>query len=152
MLLARRDGSESVLSFADPEVEERFVRHRTAVDRGDIRLLEVCRIEHLQLLVDRIHYFSHWITPEGPRHKKLMVHRGVSPLILVPEHEMSTALARSLQPESVPHEDAIFNVSRSALLIAALLIVPTVFAPLASSMWMAVGFVSVAAAALNNAR
>ena len=33
---------------------------------------------------------------------------------------MSTALARSLQPESVPHEDAIFNVSRSALLIAAL--------------------------------
>jgi homoserine kinase len=33
---------------------------------------------------------------------------------------MSTALARSLQPESVPHEDAVFNVSRSALLIAAL--------------------------------
>ena len=34
---------------------------------------------------------------------------------------MSTALARSLQPASVPHEDAIFNVSRSALLIAALI-------------------------------
>ena len=33
---------------------------------------------------------------------------------------MSTALARSLQPASVPHADAIFNVSRSALLIAAL--------------------------------
>jgi homoserine kinase len=62
-----------------------------------------------------------WTTPEGPRHKKLMVHRGVSPLVFVPEHEMSTALARSLQPESVPHEDAVFNVSRSALLIAALI-------------------------------
>jgi homoserine kinase len=62
-----------------------------------------------------------WVTPEGPRHKKLMVHRGVSPLILVPEHEMSTALARSLQPQSVPHEDAVFNVSRSALLVAALI-------------------------------
>ncbi|AWB95052.1 homoserine kinase [Agromyces badenianii] len=62
-----------------------------------------------------------WVTPEGPRHKKLIVHRGVSPLVLVPEHEMSTALARSLQPESVPHEDAVFNVSRSALLIAALI-------------------------------
>ncbi len=61
-----------------------------------------------------------WVTPEGPRHKKLMVHRGVSPLVLVPEHVMSTALARSLQPESVPHEDAVFNVSRSALLVAAL--------------------------------
>jgi homoserine kinase len=33
---------------------------------------------------------------------------------------MSTAKARSLQPESVPHEDAVFNVSRSALLVAAL--------------------------------
>ena len=63
-----------------------------------------------------------WMTPEGPRHKKLLVHRGVSPFVAVPrESVMSTALARSLQPESVPHEDAIFNVSRSALLIAALL-------------------------------
>ena len=62
-----------------------------------------------------------WVTPEGPRHKKLIVHRGVSPLVLVPEHEMSTALARSLQPESVPHSDAVFNVSRSALLVAALI-------------------------------
>jgi homoserine kinase len=62
-----------------------------------------------------------WMTPEGPQHKKLLVHRGVSPLVLVPQHTMSTALARSLQPESVPHEDAIFNVSRSTLLIAALI-------------------------------
>ena len=62
-----------------------------------------------------------WTTPEGPRHKKLIVHRGVSPLVFVPEHVMSTALARSLQPVSVPHEDAVFNVSRSALLIAALI-------------------------------
>ena len=62
------------------------------------------------------------MTPEGPRHKKLIVHRGVSPLVAVPvESTMSTALARSLQPQSVPHEDAIFNVSRSALLIAALI-------------------------------
>src|SRR5690606_19073523 len=54
-----------------------------------------------------------WVTPEGPRHKKLIAHRGVSPLVAVPrEQVMSTALARSLQPESVPHEDAIFNVSR----------------------------------------
>jgi homoserine kinase len=62
-----------------------------------------------------------WTTPDGPRHKKLMVHRGVAPLVFVPEHEMSTALARSLQPESVPHKDAVFNVSRSALLVAALI-------------------------------
>lgn len=62
-----------------------------------------------------------WVTEEGPQFKKLIVHRGVSPLVLVPQATMSTALARSLQPESVPHADAIFNVSRSTLLIAALI-------------------------------
>ncbi len=62
-----------------------------------------------------------WTTPDGPKHKKLNVHRGVSPLVCVPEATMSTALARSLQPQSVPHADAIFNVSRSALLVAALI-------------------------------
>ncbi|CAB4954950.1 unannotated protein [freshwater metagenome] len=61
-----------------------------------------------------------WKDEFGPHHKKLFVHRGVSPLELVPANKMSTALARSLQPDSVPHDDAVFNVSRSALLIAAL--------------------------------
>lgn len=63
-----------------------------------------------------------WMTPEGPKHKRLTVHRGVSLLVAVPASStMSTALARSLQPQSVPHEDAIFNLSRSALLVAALI-------------------------------
>ena len=61
-----------------------------------------------------------WTNEDGPRFKRLMVHRGVSPLVLVPTFTMSTQLARSLQPAQVPHEDAVFNVSRSALLIAAL--------------------------------
>lgn len=61
-----------------------------------------------------------WNTPDGPESKCLSVHRGVSPLVLVPEFTMSTELARRLQPESVPTADAVFNVSRSALLVAAL--------------------------------
>jgi len=62
-----------------------------------------------------------WVDEAGtPRYKQLLVHRGVSPLVLVPEFTMSTELARSLQPKQVPHEDAVFNVSRSALLVAAL--------------------------------
>ena len=62
-----------------------------------------------------------WMDEDGPEHKKLIVHRGVAPLVLVPEFTMSTEVARSLQPLQVPREDAIFNVSRSALLIAALM-------------------------------
>jgi homoserine kinase len=61
-----------------------------------------------------------WMDDNGAHHEKLMVHRGVAPLVLVPAFTMSTKLARSLQPEQVPHEDAIFNVSRSSLLVAAL--------------------------------
>lgn len=62
-----------------------------------------------------------WLgSDHSPRFKQLAVHRGVCPLVLVPDFTMSTELARSLQPAQVPHEDAVFNVSRSALLVAAL--------------------------------
>jgi homoserine kinase len=61
-----------------------------------------------------------WMDDRGPQHKKLLVHRGVSPLVFVPDFTMSTSVARGLAPLQVPREDAVFNVSRSALLIAAL--------------------------------
>ncbi|MFT4214493.1 MAG: homoserine kinase [Microbacterium sp.] len=61
-----------------------------------------------------------WMDENGPQHKKLLVHRGVSPLVFVPEFTMSTSVARGLAPLQVTREDAVFNVSRSALLIAAL--------------------------------
>ena len=44
-----------------------------------------------------------WQENDTPHYKKLFVHRGVAPLELVPNFKMSTALARSLQPDSVPH-------------------------------------------------
>jgi homoserine kinase len=61
-----------------------------------------------------------WVDESGPQHKKLLVHRGVAPLVLVPEFTMSTKEARTYDPQQVTREDAVFNVSRSALLIAAL--------------------------------
>ncbi|MBO3663225.1 homoserine kinase [Microbacterium stercoris] len=61
-----------------------------------------------------------WIDETGPHHKKLLVHRGVSPVVFVPETTMSTTKARSVLGPEVPREDAVFNLSRSALLIAAL--------------------------------
>ncbi|MGO1542904.1 MAG: homoserine kinase [Gulosibacter sp.] len=62
-----------------------------------------------------------WVTASGePRSKKLLVDRGVSVVVFVPEETMSTSVARALQPSQVPHADAIFNLSRAALLVAAL--------------------------------
>jgi 8-oxo-dGTP pyrophosphatase MutT (NUDIX family) len=66
VLLAVPEGGDDVISFADDDTAARFVEHRRAVDSGEVRLIEVCEREHLRLDVDRIHYFSHWITPEGP--------------------------------------------------------------------------------------
>jgi 8-oxo-dGTP pyrophosphatase MutT (NUDIX family) len=66
VLLATEADTNEVISFKDPETAERFSRHRKAVDSGEARLLEICEREGLQLAVDQIHYFSHWITPVGP--------------------------------------------------------------------------------------
>lgn len=61
-----------------------------------------------------------WTHGGAPHAKPLVVHRGVAPLVLVPDFQVSTRLARSLQPAQVPYADAVFNVSRAALLVAAL--------------------------------
>jgi homoserine kinase len=61
-----------------------------------------------------------WTENGVPQHKKLLVHRGVAPVVFVPDHTMSTSKARSVLATEVSREDAVFNVSRSALLIAAL--------------------------------
>lgn len=65
-VLLAYDTDDEVISFADPDVARRFDEHRRAVDGGGRRLVEVCETEKLRLAVDRIHYFSHWITPVGP--------------------------------------------------------------------------------------
>jgi 8-oxo-dGTP pyrophosphatase MutT (NUDIX family) len=65
-VLVALDAAGQIISFADDEVAERFRVHRKAVDTGETRLLDVCRLENLRIAADQIHYFSHWITPEGP--------------------------------------------------------------------------------------
>jgi 8-oxo-dGTP pyrophosphatase MutT (NUDIX family) len=64
-VLLATDAAGNVVSLADPDVAERFALHRKAVDTGERRLIEVCEAENLVLHVDQMHYFSHWITPEG---------------------------------------------------------------------------------------
>lgn len=66
VLLAVPAGADDVISFADGSTAARFAEHRRAVDSGEKRLAEICAAEDLHLDVDRIHYFSHWITPVGP--------------------------------------------------------------------------------------
>jgi homoserine kinase len=48
------------------------------------------------------------------------VPRGLQCVLFIPEHALSTKLARNVLPRHVPHADAVHNVSRAALWIAAL--------------------------------
>ncbi len=51
---------------------------------------------------------------------RLAVHPDVCATVFVPDTESSTSFTRGLLPDSVPREDAIFNLSRAALAVVAL--------------------------------
>jgi len=77
-----------IVRLGDPDVVARFARHRAAVDSGDQRLLDVCTEERLRLAVDGIHYFSHWITPDGaPRRYDTRFFVAAAPSEQTPLHD-----------------------------------------------------------------
>jgi homoserine kinase len=51
---------------------------------------------------------------------RLNVDPAIAPVVLIPPTAASTEEARNVLPEQVPHADAVFNASRSVLLVAAL--------------------------------
>jgi homoserine kinase len=59
-------------------------------------------------------------TPEGVRAVALPVPSTLRWIVLIPEITSATAEARAVLPPSVPRRDAVFNVQRVALLLAAL--------------------------------
>jgi 8-oxo-dGTP pyrophosphatase MutT (NUDIX family) len=48
----------------DVEAEKRLARFRVEVNAGRVGFLEACQTAGVSLAVDRVLYFSHWITPE----------------------------------------------------------------------------------------
>ncbi|TML65349.1 MAG: NUDIX hydrolase [Actinobacteria bacterium] len=93
VLLAHRDDGE-IVHLTDPDVAERFARHRTAVHSGERRLVEVCREEGLRLAVGTMHYFSHWITPEGaPRRYDTRFFVTAAPAEQTPLHDDRETIA-----------------------------------------------------------
>lgn len=51
---------------------------------------------------------------------KLRVAKGANPVVVIPAFELSTEKARSVLPQTYSRKDAVFNIQRSALTIAAL--------------------------------
>ena len=62
-----------------------------------------------------------WETQNGEVNTRSMnVNPAVIPVLGIPNSELSTEKARGLIPEKILHKDAVFNASRAALLVAAL--------------------------------
>jgi 8-oxo-dGTP pyrophosphatase MutT (NUDIX family) len=67
VLLAYPEGvgpGGELVDVSDPSVRRRLAALRVEVNAGTVGFLDACRSEGLCLAVDRVHYFSHWITPE----------------------------------------------------------------------------------------
>jgi homoserine kinase len=61
-----------------------------------------------------------WTGPQGHRALRLEPAARLCPVVFVPISQASTARVRRLLPRTVPHADAVANVGRAALLVAAL--------------------------------
>ena len=60
------------------------------------------------------------VSSEVGKAVSLKVDDRIKALLLIPDNQLATAKARKLLPETIPHQDAVLNSSRSALLVHAL--------------------------------
>ena len=87
-LLLCYDASGELVRFDDPQTEARFVAHRAALNARKASFLDFCRAEGLRLAVDRLTYFSHWITPVGaPKRYDTRFFAAVAPSCQHPLHD-----------------------------------------------------------------
>lgn len=93
VLLAYDDGGQ-IVDLDDVAGVQRWAEHRTAVDDGERQLVEVCRTEGVRLAVDAMHYFAHWITPEGaPRRYDTRFFVAAAPTNQTPLHDDHEVIA-----------------------------------------------------------
>ena len=64
-VLLMYDAAGQILDFGDPAIEKRYQDYREQLNHGRLSISELARREGLKLAADRIHYWAHWITPEG---------------------------------------------------------------------------------------
>lgn len=95
-VLLAYDRHGSVVDLDDVAAANRWREHRQAVDSGLRRLVEVCQAEQLRLAVDGMHYFGHWITPEGaPRRYDTRFFLAAAPPNQTPLHDDREVIANT---------------------------------------------------------
>ncbi len=64
VLLAYGDGGD-LLDLTDPALDAHVEEQRRRLNAGDIDFVNLARQEGWKLATDKMHYWAHWITPEG---------------------------------------------------------------------------------------
>jgi 8-oxo-dGTP pyrophosphatase MutT (NUDIX family) len=62
LIAKKRDGT--TVSIKTDEEKKRLCGYRSALNSGEMKFTAFLEKEYLILPLDRLHYFSHWITPE----------------------------------------------------------------------------------------
>lgn len=113
-VLLAYDRNGDVVHLDHPEHVARWAEHRRQVDHGERRLIDVCAEEGLRLAVDGMHYFGHWITPEGaPRRYDTRFFLGAEPPGQTPLHDDREVIANVwIRPRDAlsQHADGAFTM------------------------------------------
>jgi len=85
---------DGIVDLDDAASMERWAHHRQQVDAGQLTMVDLCRLEGLRLAVDGMHYFSHWVTPEGaPRRYDTRFFLAAAPRNQTPLHDDHEVIA-----------------------------------------------------------